>query len=115
MTPPRRPHCRRIGVVDPKTGAIKEWASPSGPTSHPYGINVLGGIVWYNESGVRPDMLVRFDPATETFQSFPIASGNVFAGIHRNGHVARDGKSLLLHQTATNRILRVTPKPQAMR
>lgn len=105
----------RIGVLDPKTGAIKEWASPSGPTSHPYGINVLGGIVWYNESGVRPDMLVRFDPATETFQSFPIASGNVFAGIHRNGHVTRDGRSLLLHQTATNRIIRVTPKPQAMR
>ena len=105
----------RIGVLDPKSGAVKEWASPSGPTSHPYGINVLGGIVWYNESGVRPDMLVRFDPATETFQSFPIASGNVFAGIHRNGNVTRDGKSLLLHQTATNRIIRVTPKPQAMR
>ena len=40
----------RLGVHDPKTGENTEWNSPSGPTSHPYGINVLEGIVWYNES-----------------------------------------------------------------
>lgn len=105
----------RLGVFDPKTGAIKEWDSPSGPTSHPYGINVLDGAIWYNESGVRPDTLVRFDPEAETFQSWPLASGNVYAGIHRNGHVTRDGKSLLLHQSATNRIIRVTPQNPAVR
>ena len=76
---------------------------------------MLEGIIWYNESGVRPDTLVRFDPATETFQSFPLASGTVYAGIHRNGHVTRDGRSLLLHQSATNQIMRVTPKPPAVR
>ena len=43
------------------------------------------GAVWYNESGVRPDPLVRFDIATETFQSWAIHSGNIFAGIWRNG------------------------------
>jgi virginiamycin B lyase len=105
----------RLGVHDPKDGTIKVWESPSGPTSHPYGINVLDGIVWYNESGVRPDTLVRFDPAGETFQSFPLASGGVFAGIHRNGHVTRDGRSILLHQSATNRIIKVTPKQPAVR
>lgn len=105
----------RLGVHDPKTGMIKEWDSPSGPTSHPYGINVLDGAIWYNESGVRPDALVRFDPDTETFQSWPLESGGVYAGIHRNGHVTRDGKSLLLHQSATNRIIRVTPKNPAVR
>ena len=105
----------RLGVLEPKTGAIKEWDSPSGPSSHPYGINVLEGIVWYNESGVRPDMLVRFDPTTEKFQSWPLASGGVYAGIHRNGHVTRDGQSLLLHQSATNHIIKVTPKPPAVR
>ena len=31
----------RIGRLDPKTGEIKEWASPSGPKSHPYAI--VGG------------------------------------------------------------------------
>jgi virginiamycin B lyase len=106
----------RLGVHDPKTGSITEWDSPSGPTSHPYGINVLDGAIWYNESGVRPDTLVRFDPETKTFQSFPLQSVNgVYAGIHRNGHVTRDGKSLLLHQSATNTILRVTPKEPAVR
>ena len=42
------------------------------------------------ESGKRPDALVRFDPRTETFQSWPIPSGNVFAGmVHRlDGPVA---------------------------
>src|SRR3546814_7679107 len=44
----------------------------------------LDGIVWYNESGVRPDMLVRFDPATESFQSWPIPSGGVYADIERS-------------------------------
>jgi virginiamycin B lyase len=105
----------RLGVHDPRTGSIREWESPSGPTSHPYGINVLEGIIWYNESGVRPDTLVRFDPETETFQSFPLASGGVYAGIHRNGHLTRDGRSLLLHQSATNRIIKVTPTPPAVR
>jgi virginiamycin B lyase len=105
----------RLGVHDPKTGATKEWASPSGQSSHPYGINVLDGAIWYNESGVRPDTLVRFDPESESFQSWPLASGSVYAGIHRNGHVTRDGKSLLLHQSATNRIIRVTPHKPAVR
>src|SRR3954467_1707296 len=51
----------RLGRYDPKTGQSKEWMSPSGQKSHPYAIAVVNGIVWYNESGMRPDMLVRFD------------------------------------------------------
>lgn len=99
----------RLGRYDPKTGAIREWPSPSGPDSHPYAIAVVDGIVWYNESGQRPDALVRFDPATETFQSWPIPSGNVHAGIVRHMRPTRDGR-LLIHQSATNRIILVTPK-----
>lgn len=99
----------RIGHYSPKSGEIKEWDSPSGPRSHPYGIAVLDGAVWYNESGVRPDMLVRFDIATESFQSWPIKSGNVYAGILRNARITRQG-TLLIHQTATNRIIEVTPQ-----
>jgi virginiamycin B lyase len=72
---------------------------------------VVDGIVWYNESGVRPDMLVRFDPATETFQSWPIPSGpagdgELYAGIVRHMRATRDG-DLLIHQSSTNRIIRV--------
>jgi virginiamycin B lyase len=96
----------RLGRYDPKTGAITEWPSPSGPDSHPYAIAVVDGIVWYNESGMRPDALVRFDPTTESFQSWPIASGGVYAGIIRHMRPTRDG-DLLIHQSSTNRIILV--------
>jgi virginiamycin B lyase len=99
----------RIGRLNPKSGEISEWDSPSGPRSHPYGIAVLDGGVWYNESGMRPDVLVRFDIAAETFQSWPIKSGNVYAGILRNARVTPQG-TLLIHQTATNRVIEVTPQ-----
>ena len=56
---------------------------------------------------ITSDPLVRFDPATETFQSWPIPSGGVFAGIARHIRPTRDG-DLLIHQSATNRIIRVT-------
>jgi virginiamycin B lyase len=101
-----------IGRFNPKTGEFKEWQSPSGPRSHPYGVVWLDGAFWYNESGVRPDMLVRFDPATEAFQSWPIPSGEIYAGIWRNGRVTRQG-TILIHQTATNRIIEVTPQRRA--
>jgi virginiamycin B lyase len=102
----------RIGRLDPKTGMATEWDSPSGPRSHPYAIVVMNGAVWYNESGVRPDPLVRFDIKTETFQSWPIPSGSIFSGIWRHGRSTKEG-NLLIHQSATNRIIQVTPKQKA--
>ena len=102
----------RLGRFNPKSGEIREWDSPSGPRSHPYGISVLDGAVWYNESGVRPDALVRFDPANETFQSWPIKSGNIYAGLVRNSRTTPQG-TLLIHQTATNRVIEVTPQKRA--
>jgi virginiamycin B lyase len=96
----------RIGRLDPETGASKEWESPSGPRSHPYAIAVIDDVVWYNESGQRPDALVRFDPATQTFQSWAIPSGGIHAGIVRHMRPTRDG-NLLIHQSSTNRIILV--------
>ena len=93
----------KIGHLDPKTGALREWDSPSGPKSHPYAIAVIDDVVWYNESGQRPDALVRFDPETEAFQSWAIPSG---IGIIRHVWVTRD-KDLLIHQSSSNRIGRV--------
>jgi virginiamycin B lyase len=103
----------KIGRVDPKSGEIKEWDSPSGKDSHPYGMAIVDGAVWYNESGQRPDALVRFDPKTESFQSWAIPSGGVHAGIVRHMRPTYDGKNLLIHQSSTNRIIQVTPKRQA--
>ena len=102
----------RIGRLDPKTGQATEWDSPSGPRSHPYAIVVMNGGVWYNESGVRPDPLVRFDIKTETFQSWAIPSGGIYSGIWRHGRATKEG-NLLIHQSATNRIIQVTPKQKA--
>jgi virginiamycin B lyase len=97
----------RLGSYDPATGTVREWPSPSGPKSHPYAILIVDGAVWYNESGMRPDALVRFDPQTETFQSWPIPSSGVYSGILRHMRAARNG-DLLIHQSATNHIMRVS-------
>ncbi|MGJ8662389.1 MAG: Vgb family protein [Marinicella sp.] len=96
----------RLGSYNPATGAIREWPSPSGPSSHPYAIEELDGVVWYNESGMRPDALVRFDPVSEKFQSWAIPSGEFYAGILRHMRPTQDG-DLLIHQSATNRIIKV--------
>jgi virginiamycin B lyase len=96
----------RLGHLDTETGEVREWDSPSGPKSHPYAIAVIDDIVWYNESGKRPDTLVRFDPKTEQFQSWPIPSGDIYAGIVRHMRPTREG-NLLIHQSSTNRILLV--------
>ena len=90
----------KIGRLDPATGNIKQWDSPSGADSHPYAIAVIDDVVWYNESGMRPDALVRFNPRTESFQSWAIPSG---VGIVRNVAVTKDG-NLLIHQSSSNQV-----------
>ena len=40
-----------LGRLDPATGKVTEWPSPSGPKSEPYGIVFTKGALWYNESG----------------------------------------------------------------
>ncbi len=102
----------RLGRYDPRNGDIKEWPSPSGPKSHPYAIVVVDGIVWYNELGMRPDTLVRFDPKSETFQSWAIPSGGIHAGIIRHMRPTREG-NLIIHQSSTNRVILVTPSRRA--
>jgi virginiamycin B lyase len=42
--------------------------SPGGAESNPDGITITpDGTVWYSESDVKPNTMVRFDPETETF------------------------------------------------
>ena len=79
-----------LGRLDPKTGEVKLWDSPSGPGSNPYGIAItIDGIVWYSESGVKPNTLVRFDPKTEAFAKTNIPSGG---GTVRNMAATADGR-----------------------
>jgi virginiamycin B lyase len=94
-----------LGRMDPGSGKVVEWATPSGagPDAQPYAITTVGNIVWYVESGVTPNMVVRFDPATAAFQSWPIPSGG---GVVRHMVTAPDG-SLWLACSGVDRIARV--------
>ncbi len=93
----------KIGKLEVATGEITQWDSPSGERSHPYSMTVIDDIIWYNESGMRPDALVRFDPATQRFQSWAMPSG---VGIIRHTWKTRAG-DLLVHQSSSNRVGRV--------
>jgi virginiamycin B lyase len=77
-----------LGRLDPETGKVTEWQSPAGPKSEPYGIVFTKGALWYNESGAKPNTIVRFDPGTQKFQSWVIPGGG---DIVRNMDVTRDG------------------------
>jgi virginiamycin B lyase len=79
-----------LGHFDPATKKAQEWKSPGGAGSEPYGITVTpDGIVWYSESGLKPNTLVRFDPQTKQFSSTPIPSGG---GVVRNMAATPDGR-----------------------
>jgi virginiamycin B lyase len=77
-----------LGRLNLATGEHKEWPSPSGPQSQPYGIVFAKGAIWYNESFAKPNTIVRFDPKTETFQSWAIPGGG---DIVRKMDVTPDG------------------------
>ena len=89
-----------LGRFDPVTGAVREWASPGGPESRPYGIATVGNAVWYSESSVRPNTLVRCDIETERFQTWVIPSGG---GVVRNMMATANG-DLVLACSAVNRV-----------
>ena len=90
-----------LGRYDPATGVTKEWPSPGGPQSLPYGIASIGNILWYSESGVKPNTLVRFDPGTERFQTWVIPAGG---GVVRNMMRTTDGKNLVIAESGVNRV-----------
>ncbi len=78
-----------IGRLNPGTGKVDEWASPGGPRSKPYGITIApDGMVWYSESGIEPNTVVRFDPSTKRFEEWPVPSGG---GVIRNMAASQNG------------------------
>ena len=82
----------RLGRLDPKSGKVTEYPSPGGPQSQPYATAALNGVIWYVETGVAPNVLVRFDPATARFQTWTIPSGG---GVVRNMMATHDGNLAL--------------------
>jgi virginiamycin B lyase len=89
-----------LGRLDTATGKVSEWPSPSGPKSQPYGITYLNGAIWYVESAIKPNVLVRFDMKTEKFQSWIIPGGG---GVVRNIKATGDGK-IVMAESGVNKI-----------
>jgi virginiamycin B lyase len=65
-----------------------------------YGIASVGNVLWYSESGVKPNTLVRFDSRSETFQTWAIPSGG---GVVRHMMATHDG-NLVLACSGVNRV-----------
>ena len=64
-----------LGMYNPKTGASKEMAVAERPEVAAMRHRQVNGVIWYSESAIRPNTLVRFDPKTEKFQSWIIPGG----------------------------------------
>jgi virginiamycin B lyase len=59
-----------LGVLDPKSGKVEEFAAPSGPQSLPYAMTLDDrDRIWFVESGVQPNRLVGFDPKSRRYFS----------------------------------------------
>lgn len=67
----------RLGRLDPNTGEFREWPMPGGPGSRPYAMaSDDEDRLWFVETGLSPNRLVGFDPATEEFlEPTPVPSG----------------------------------------
>jgi len=95
-----------LGHLFPKTGKVEEFASPGGPESRPYAIDVTAdGAIWYVETGDdAKNVLVRFNPETKKFLTWPIPSGG---GTVRNMEIDKDG-NLWLAESGVGKIAKVT-------
>jgi virginiamycin B lyase len=95
-----------LGRLDPMSGAVKIWPSPGGSGSGPYAIAITPDeLVWYSESGVKPNTIIQFNPRTEQFARASIPSGG---GTVRNMAATVDGR-LYLACSGMNKVGIVEP------
>jgi virginiamycin B lyase len=94
-----------IGRLNPATGEVKEWAAPGGADSKPSAIAVIDNDVWFSETGSTPTTLVRFETATERFQTWNIPSGG---GAVETISPSKDGTALSIAERAAGAIALVT-------
>lgn len=96
-----------LARLNTTTGEVKEWASPAGSNSSPYGIAITpDGMVWYSEAGAKPNTMVRFDPKTESFAVAKIPSGG---GVVRNMAATKDGR-IYIACSGVNKVGVVEPR-----
>ena len=58
-------------------------------------------MIWYSESNVQPNTIVRFDPKTNQFQTAPVPSGG---GVLRHIVTTPDGKDLLIASSGVDKV-----------
>ena len=99
-----------LGRLNPATGEMKEWPLPSGTRSFPYAMTSDDkGRVWVVETGVRPNRLVGFDPATQqVIANEPIAGSG--AGVVRH-MIFHQPTGTIWFGTDENTIGRATIRP----
>ncbi len=57
-----------LGVYDPDSKNFSEWQMPQGEGSRPYGMaSDSSGNLWMVATGVQPNVLMGFNPRTESF------------------------------------------------
>jgi virginiamycin B lyase len=79
-----------LGKIDISIGAAVLFASPGGPESNPEGLTITpDGMVWYAESGLEPNTVIRFNPTTSTFAKVSLPAGGGTVG---NMVAAPDGR-----------------------
>ena len=107
-----------LGKLNLATGDVQMYPSPGGPESNPYGIAITpDGMVWYSESGVQPNTIIRFDPKTgkliervpftinlsAPYDNIVTDDGNLWAG----GSAAGGGDTIELFDTRTKKLTEV--------
>ena len=90
-----------LSRLDSQTGQVKEFASPGGARSGPYSVAALDGAIWFTESEVQPNVLVRFDLKSETMQTWPVPSRGAVVR-----HMVATGSTLWLACSGTGVVVR---------
>ena len=68
-------------------------------------MTTIDDIIWYCESGTKPNALVRFDPKTQKFQTWVVPSGG---GVIRNMMPADHGHQIAIAESGINKVGFVT-------
>jgi virginiamycin B lyase len=75
-----------VWYTDYNRGCLRRFDPHSGAKGRPYGITHVGNIIWYAEAGTKPNMLVRFDPKTEKFQTWRVSEAGGIRRIYADAY-----------------------------
>jgi len=96
-----------LGTLNTTTRAVKLYAATGGRESNPDGITITpDGMVWFSESGVKPNTIVQFDPKTQKFARANIPSGG---GVIGNMAATSDGR-VYVARSGIDKVGVVSPK-----